>query len=106
MQSDPSKPDASKKETSTEKPVIKEKAEKSETPKKEEKTVQSLSQPIYKTAGYYPCLNPDVFNPTDLNAEDWMQASAAMGMKEIIITAHHEGGNGKHSCRCRCRMRD
>ena len=49
MQSDPSKPDASKKETSTEKPVIKEKAEKSETPKKEEKTVQSLSQGSPKT---------------------------------------------------------
>ena len=42
--------------------------------------------------GYYPCLNPDVFNPTDLNADDWMEASAAMGMKEICITAHHEGG--------------
>lgn len=39
-----------------------------------------------------PCLKPDVFNPTDLNAEDWMEASAAMGMREIIITAHHEGG--------------
>ena len=37
-----------------------------------------------------PCLKPDVFNPTDLNAEDWMAASAAMGMREIIITAHHE----------------
>jgi alpha-L-fucosidase len=45
-----------------------------------------------QTAGYYPCLNPNVFNPTDLNAEDWMQASASMGMREIIITAHHEGG--------------
>eukprot|EP01046_Picozoa_sp_COSAG06_P072730 COSAG06_NODE_21413_length_757_cov_14.294833_2_plen_73_part_01 len=32
-----------------------------------------------------PCLKPDVFNPTDLNAEDWMEASAAMGMREIII---------------------
>jgi alpha-L-fucosidase len=45
-----------------------------------------------QTEGYYPCLNPNVFNPTDLNAEDWMEASAAMGMREIIITAHHEGG--------------
>ena len=45
-----------------------------------------------QTAGYYPCLNPDVFNPTDLDAEDWMAASAAMGMKEICLTAHHEGG--------------
>jgi alpha-L-fucosidase len=45
-----------------------------------------------QTAGFYPCLNPNVFNPTDLNAEDWMEASASMGMREIIITAHHEGG--------------
>lgn len=45
-----------------------------------------------QTAGFYPCLNPNVFNPTDLDAEDWMEASAAMGMKEICLTAHHEGG--------------
>ena len=45
-----------------------------------------------QTEGYYPCLKPDVFNPTDLNADDWMAASASLGMKEIIITAHHEGG--------------
>jgi alpha-L-fucosidase len=45
-----------------------------------------------QTEGYYPCLNPNVFNPTDLNAEEWMEASASMGMREIIITAHHEGG--------------
>jgi alpha-L-fucosidase len=45
-----------------------------------------------QTKDYYPCLNPNVFNPTDLNAEDWMEASSAMGMREIIITAHHEGG--------------
>lgn len=44
-----------------------------------------------QTEGYYPCLKPDVFNPTDLNADDWMAASASMGMREIIITAHHEG---------------
>jgi hypothetical protein len=37
-------------------------------------------------------LNPNVFNPTDLDAENWMEASAALGMREIIITAHHEGG--------------
>jgi alpha-L-fucosidase len=45
-----------------------------------------------QTAGYYPCLNPDVFAPTDLNADDWMEASAALGMKEICLTAKHEGG--------------
>ena len=45
-----------------------------------------------QTAGYYPCLKPDVFKPSSLDTEDWMAASAALGMKEIVITAHHEGG--------------
>jgi len=45
-----------------------------------------------QTKDYYPCLHPDVFNPTDLNADDWMEASKAMGMGEICLTAHHEGG--------------
>ena len=43
-----------------------------------------------QTAGYYPCLNPDVFNPTNLDPEDWMAASKAMGMKEI----HHGAPRG------------
>merc|ERR1719174_2114306 len=37
-----------------------------------------------QTGSYYPCLDPNVFHPTDLNADDWMEASAALGMKEII----------------------
>eukprot|EP00041_Stephanoeca_diplocostata_P015783 m.302730 g.302730 ORF g.302730 m.302730 type:complete len:514 (+) comp20152_c0_seq1:263-1804(+) len=45
-----------------------------------------------QTEGYYPCLNPNVFKPTNLDANNWMEASAAMGMKEICLTAHHEGG--------------
>lgn len=45
-----------------------------------------------QTQGYYPCLNPDVWNPTDLDPDDWMAASSAMGMREICLTAHHEGG--------------
>ena len=44
-----------------------------------------------QTQDYYPCLNPDVFNPTDLDPDDWMRASSAMGMKVICLTAHHEG---------------
>ena len=32
-----------------------------------------------QTEGFYPCLKPDVFNPTDLDAENWMEASAALG---------------------------
>ena len=45
-----------------------------------------------QTRDYYPCLHPDVFHPTQLDTENWMQHSAAMGMKEICLTAHHEGG--------------
>ena len=32
-------------------------------------------------AGYWPCLNPAIFNPVDLDPEQWMQASASLGMK-------------------------
>lgn len=44
-----------------------------------------------QTGSYYPCLHPDIFQPTDLNVENWMQAAAAMNTKEICLTAHHEG---------------
>jgi hypothetical protein len=43
-----------------------------------------------------PCLKPDVFNPTDLDAEDWMAASAAMGMREIIITVSRDASPSVH----------
>ena len=51
-----------------------------------------IAQPFIVSSdrSYYPCLDPNVFHPTDLNADDWMAASAALGTKEIIITAHHE----------------
>ena len=45
-----------------------------------------------QTRGSYPCLRPDLFRPTDLDADDWMRQATAMGMKEICLTAHHEGG--------------
>ena len=45
-----------------------------------------------QTRGSYPCLRPDLFSPTDLDADDWMRHATAMGMKEICLTAHHEGG--------------
>ena len=32
------------------------------------------------------------FNPTDLNVDDWMASSKALGTQEICLTAHHEGG--------------
>ena len=36
-----------------------------------------------QTAGFWPCLNPAVFNPSLLDVDQWMAASAAMGMKEV-----------------------
>merc|ERR1719201_289826 len=45
-----------------------------------------------ETGAYYPCLDPILFNPTDLDCDQWMAAASAMGMKEICLTAHHEGG--------------
>ena len=32
------------------------------------------------------------FFPTDLDADDWMAGAASLGTKEIVLTAHHEGG--------------
>jgi alpha-L-fucosidase len=45
-----------------------------------------------QTEGYWPCLNPKIFNPEKIDTESWMEASAAMGMKEICLTAKHAGG--------------
>jgi len=45
-----------------------------------------------QTGSYYPCLDPRIFAPTDLNADDWMRHAAALGSREICLTAHHEGG--------------
>jgi len=45
-----------------------------------------------QTGGYYPCLDPLIFAPTDFSADDWMQTAAALGSREICLTAHHEGG--------------
>ena len=45
-----------------------------------------------QTSGFWPCLNPDIFNPVNLDVDQWMEASAALGMKEICLTAKHFGG--------------
>ena len=45
-----------------------------------------------QTEGYYPCLNPDIFDPAELDTEQWMEASAALGTKEICLSAKHAGG--------------
>ena len=42
--------------------------------------------------GYAPCLRPDLFNPTDLDAEQWVLAAKELGAQEICLTAQHEGG--------------
>lgn len=48
--------------------------------------------PDSQTGNYYPCLDPKIFNPTDLDCDDWMRAASALGTKEICLTAQHEGG--------------
>ena len=45
-----------------------------------------------QTGSFYPCLDPIIFNPTDFDADDWMQHATALGAQEICLTAHHEGG--------------
>jgi alpha-L-fucosidase len=46
----------------------------------------------YQTGGIYPCLNASIFNPKELDTEQWMAASASLGVKEICLTAKHAGG--------------
>lgn len=41
---------------------------------------------------HYPCLNANLFNPSELDIDQWMAASAALGMREICLTAKHFGG--------------
>lgn len=36
--------------------------------------------------------NPEIFNPTKLNAEQWVLAAKAGGIKELILTAKHHDG--------------
>ena len=45
-----------------------------------------------QTQGFWPCLNPEIFQPEQLDPDAWMAASAALGMKEICLTAKHFGG--------------
>ena len=44
------------------------------------------------TGSFYPCLDPVLFAPTNYSTEDWMAHAAALGSREICLTAHHEGG--------------
>jgi alpha-L-fucosidase len=45
-----------------------------------------------QTEGYYPCLNPKIFQPNELDVEQWMKSAASLNMKEICLTAKHAGG--------------
>ncbi len=36
--------------------------------------------------------NPRIFNPEELNVEQWVQTAKAAGMKELILTAKHHDG--------------
>jgi len=46
----------------------------------------------YQTEGFYPCLNPKIFQPDELDVEQWMAAASSLNMKEICLTAKHAGG--------------
>ena len=41
---------------------------------------------------YAPCLSPKLFQPTDLDPEQWVIAAKQLGVQEICLTAQHEGG--------------
>lgn len=41
---------------------------------------------------YAPCLSPKLFQPTDLDPEQWVLAAQQLGVQEICLTAQHEGG--------------
>ena len=45
-----------------------------------------------QTEGVWPCLNANIFNPAKIDTDAWMEASAALGMKEVCLTAKHAGG--------------
>lgn len=45
-----------------------------------------------QTEGVWPCLSPKIFNPVKLDTEQWMESAAALGMKEVCLTAKHAGG--------------
>lgn len=41
---------------------------------------------------YAPCLSPKLFQPQDLDPEQWVLAAKELGVQEICLTAQHEGG--------------
>ena len=38
------------------------------------------------------CVDAAAFNPTELNASQWMATAKDLGAQEVCLTAHHEGG--------------
>jgi hypothetical protein len=54
--------------------------------------VTGTSNDSQTSGGFWPCLNPRIFDPEDIDPDKWMEASASLGMKEICLTAKHFGG--------------
>jgi alpha-L-fucosidase len=42
--------------------------------------------------GVHGASSPSIFNPTELNAEQWVLAAKSMGAKYVVLTARHEQG--------------
>jgi alpha-L-fucosidase len=39
-----------------------------------------------------PCLSPELFKPSNLSTDEWVETAMAMGSTELVLTVHHEGG--------------
>lgn len=46
----------------------------------------------FSTCDHNPGLPASLFNPAELDTDEWAATAIALGAKEMCITAHHEGG--------------
>ena len=51
------------------------------------------------------CVNASAFDPSALNTSQWMETAKDLGVREVCLTAHHEGGFALWQTRVRFRGR-